>query len=236
MGVLIQNSKYLDFLTKLGIGGAHPGGINLTKEIFKKETIKKSSRILDVGCGTGQTAAYLAYKYGAYVTGIDISPIMVAKAKRRIEKKRLAVNIIHCSVEEIPLPDNDFDFVISESVLSFANKPRALKEIFRLLKTGGRFVAIEQTINYPLKEDEETEIKEFYGFDSLSTKKDWVTFFREAGFEHIRIQKNTAIHSVPDFHYSEEIAPEIYEIMQKHFELIFKYQGNLGYRIYTCTK
>lgn len=83
---IIQNSKYLDILSKLGIEGAHPGGINLTKEIFKRENINRKSYILDVGCGTGQTAAYLAYKYGAKVTGIDINPTMVAKARRRMKK------------------------------------------------------------------------------------------------------------------------------------------------------
>lgn len=234
--VLIQNSKYLDFLSKFGIGGAHPGGINLTKEIFKTENINRTSNILDVGCGTGQTAAYLASSYGAKVTGIDNNLTMVEKAKRRMKKNRLSVKIIQCSIEKIPLPDNYFDFVISESVLSFVNKPRALKEIFRLLKKGGRFIAIEQTINKQLTEKEENEIKEFYGFDSLIMKKDWAALLKQAGFEQIRIQKNTSIDSVPDFHYSDEIEPELYGIMEEHFDIALKYQESLGYRVYSCTK
>lgn len=234
--VLIQNSEYLDFLSKFGIGGAHPGGINLTKKIFETENISKTSQILDVGCGTGQTAAYLAYKYGAKVTGIDINPTMIAKAKRRMRKTRLPVKIIQGSIETPPLPDNYFDLIISESVLSFVNKPRALSEIFRLLKKGGRFIAIEQTINERLKKTEENEIKQFYGFDRLFMKKDWVALLKKAGFEQIRIKKNTTIDSTPDFHYSDDIEPELYEIMEKHFDITFKYQGNLSYRVYSCTK
>lgn len=234
--ILIQHSKYLDFLSKFGIGGAHPGGINLTKEIFKKENINETSRILDVGCGTGQTAAYLAYHYGAKVTGLDINPTMVAKAKRRMKINRLPVEIIQGSIEKTSLPDNQFDIIISESVLSFVNKPAALKEILRLLKNDGRFIAIEQTIIQPLKEDEANEIKQFYGFDSLITKKDWIALFKQAGFKPIGVQKNTSIESEPDFHYSNDIEPELYEIMEKHFDLTFKYLGNLGYRIYLCTK
>lgn len=233
---LIQNSKYLDFLSKFGIGGAHPGGLNLTKKIFKLEDINNTSKILDVGCGTGQTAAYLAYKYGAKVTGIDVSPTMVAKAKKRIKKNRLPVKIIQGSIEEIPLPDNHFDFIISESVLSFVNKPRALNEIFRLLKSGGRFVAIEQTILQRLSENEENEIKQFYGFESLNMKKDWVALLNQAGFEHIRIQKNSSIDSEPDFHFSDDIEPKLYKIMEKHFDITSKYIGVLDYRIYSCTK
>ena len=145
--ILIGASTYLDFLSKFGIGGAHPGGISLTKEIFKTEEMNKTSRILDVGCGTGQTAAYLADQYGAKVTGMDINPIMVEKAKNRIRKYQLPAEIIQGSIEKRPLKDGTFDFIISESVLSFVNKPKALKEIFRLLKNGGRLIANELTIN-----------------------------------------------------------------------------------------
>lgn len=234
--ILIQNSAYLDFLSTLAIEGAHPGGIKLTKELFKKEDINSTSQVLDVGCGTGQTAAYLAYKYEANVTGIDINPTMVARAKRRMEKNSLPVEIIQGSVEKIPLPDNHFDFIISESVLSFVNKPKALKEIFRLLKSDGRFIAIEQTIIQPLTEEEEDEIKQFYGFDSLPIKEDWVTLLNQAGFENIRVQKNTSIESIPDFNSFDNIQPELNEIMEKHFGIITKYADNLGYRIYSCTK
>lgn len=234
--ILIQNSKYLDFLSKFGIGGAHPGGLNLTKKIFKSENINHTSEILDVGCGTGQTAAYLAHRYDSKVTGIDVNPTMVVKAKKRIQKNRLPVKIIQGSIEKIPLPDNHFDFIISESVLSFVNKPRALNEIFRILKNGGRFIAIELTMIQRLTEKEESEIKQFYGFDSLNTKKDWVALLNEADFKHIQIQKDTFTDSEPDFHFSDDIEPEFYEIMEKHFELTFKYKNYLDYRIYSCTK
>ena len=227
---------YLDLLSKFGIGGAHPGGLNLTRKIFESENINSTSKVLDVGCGTGQTAAYLAHTYGANITGIDTDSTMVAKAKRRVEKNSLPVKIIQGSIEKTSLPNHYFDFIISESVLSFVNKPRALKEIFRLLKNGGRFIAIEQTINKRLTEKEEHEIKQFYGFDSLNTKKDWVGLLNQAGFERIRIQKSTSIDSEPDYHFSDDIDPKLYEIMEKHLDITSKYLGVLDYRIYLCTK
>lgn len=234
--IIIHNSKYLDVLSKLGIGGAHPGGINLTKELFKKERIHKTSRILDVGCGTGQTAAYLSHKYEANVTGLDLNPIMVAKAKERMKKNGLPVKIIQGTIEKIALPDHHFDCIISESVLAFVNKPRALNEIFRLLKRDGRFLAIEPTMNQRLQAAAEDEIKQFYGFDSLPLKNDWVLLLKQAGFEQIRVQKGTSIDSEPDFYYSDDIDPAFYEVMQKHFDILFNYQENLSYRVYTCTK
>ncbi|MEB2299144.1 class I SAM-dependent methyltransferase [Lysinibacillus xylanilyticus] len=223
-------------MSKFGVGGAHPGGLNLTKELFKAESISENAYILDVGCGTGQTAAYLAEQYEAKVTGIDINPEMVAKAKRRMKKNRLPVKIIQCSIEQVSLRDHTFDFIISESVLSFVNKPNALKEIFRLLKNGGRFIAIEFTVHQPLEEKIEKEILQFYGFDSCSMKKDWVALLNEAGFNNIRIQKNKSIFSIPELQYSKDIAPELYEVMNKHFDMNLKYEGILDYRIYSCTK
>ena len=143
--VVIGASIYLDFLSKFGVSGAHPGGIKLTKKIFVNEKINKSSRILDVGCGTGQTAAYLATSYGAKVTGLDINPIMIEKAKN----DKIPITGGHYSGlnRKMSFKNSEYDFIISESVLSFVNKPRALKEIFRLLKHDGRFIANELTVN-----------------------------------------------------------------------------------------
>ena len=231
---------YLDFLSKFGISGAHPGGIKLTKQIFENEKINKFSRILDVGCGTGQTSAYLAARYGAKVTGMDINPIMVEKAKNRMIKYQLPVEIIQGSIEKCPLPDSKYDFIISESVLSFVNKPRALKEIFRLLKYDGRFIANELTLNRRLGANYEEEIKQFYGLDSILMEKDWITLFEQVDFNNIKtfLRKQSLLQndSLPEFQYSEYIEPELYKIMQQHFNLMVKYQGTLDYRVFLCTK
>ena len=187
--VSIETSIYLDFLSKFGVGGAHPGGIQLTKEIFKFEKIIPSTHILDVGCGTGQTAAYLAAQFGAIVTGIDINPVMVEKAKTRMEKYQLPVEIIQGSIENSSLKDESFDLIISESVLSFVNKPKSLTEIFRLLKAGGRFIANELTINHRIDPTNKKEITQFYGLDSVLMEKDWITLLQRTGFKGLKIRK-----------------------------------------------
>lgn len=96
---------------------------------------------------------------------------MVNKAQNRMKKRRLPVTIIEASIEDIPLRNEQFDLIISESVLSFVNKSKALDEIYRLLKNGGRFIAIEFTINQLLDEKSKKEIEQFYGFDTLLMKK-----------------------------------------------------------------
>jgi len=238
--ILIETSLYLNFLSKFGIGGAHPGGMGLTKEIFENESINNNTRILDVGCGTGQTAAYLADQYGSKVTAIDINPIMVEKAKNRMEKKRVPVEIIQASIENIPLKDREFDLIISESVLAFVNKEKALKEIFRLLKNGGQFIANELVINKPLTSTEEEEVKLFYGIDSVHPENYWIALFKQAGFKNIniRLQDQSMFKNdlMPEFEYSEYIEPELFSVMYQHFNIMVKYEEILSYRIFSCTK
>ncbi|MDQ0155481.1 class I SAM-dependent methyltransferase [Robertmurraya andreesenii] len=230
----------MEFISKFGVGGAHPGGIDLTKEMFLSEKINSTSRILDVGCGTGQTAAYLAARYGAKVIGLDINPIMIKKAKKRMKKYQLPVEIIHGSIESCPLEDDTFDMVISESVLAFVDAPRALREIYRLLKKGGRFIANELTINHPLAASTKKEIKDFYGFDSVPLEQEWIALFSQAGFKRINARRpNVPIpqtNQAPEFQYSDYIEPELFTVMVQHFDIMANYQGILDYRIFSCTK
>lgn len=234
--VFIQGSTYLEFLAKFGVGGAHPGGINLSKELFKAESIQQTSHILDVGCGTGQTAAYLATHFQANVTGIDINPIMIEKARNRMEKTRLPVNIIQGSIVQTTLSNESFDLILAESVLAFVDQQRALQEIYRLLKRGGRFIAIEFTIPELLPSQQVEDLQQFYGFNALLMKKDWVVLLQQAGFHNIRIQKNKSISSKPEFNFSKDIESELYDKMNQHIAMSAKYEKILDYRIYSCTK
>ncbi|WP_052342874.1 class I SAM-dependent methyltransferase [Bacillus sp. EB01] len=238
--VLIGASKYLDFLSKFGVSGAHPGGIELTKKIFEYEKIDKFSQVLDVGCGTGQTAAYLAAHYGAKITGLDVNPIMVEKAKNRMKKSRLPVKIIQGSIEKFPIKGIKYDFILSESVLSFVNMPKALKEIIRLLKNDGRFIANELSLSRRIGRHSEEEIKQFYGFDSIHTEKEWITLFKQTGFKKIetflKAPPLLENQSMPEFQYSKNIERELYEIMHQHMNLTAKYLGVLDYKVFLCTK
>lgn len=231
---------YFDLLAHFGIGGAHPGGFQLTKELLSTENINENSAILDAGCGTGQTAAYLYQQYKAKVCAIDINPMMIAKAKNRFLNQGLPIQIIQGSVENIPLEDSMFDYILSESVLAFVNKQKALQEFHRLLKSGGQLIANEMTINYPICLEEEEEIKEFYHLDSLLLEEDWLKLFTEAGFEEINIrnEKKSMLDNkeMTEFNFSNHFIPELFEIMNQHSEIMIKYSDFLSFRTITCKK
>ena len=231
---------YFDFLAKFGVGGAHPGGILLTKDILSGENITTNSFILDAGCGTGQTAAYLYQQYKAKVFGLEINPIMVEKAKSRFQSLELPIQLIQGSIEEIPFEDDSFDFILSESVLAFVNKPKALKEFYRVLKKGGRLIANEMTINSKLSQQEESEIKKFYAIDSLLLEDDWKNLLEAANFKNIllKTQKQPLSHGnqAPEFNFSANFEPELFHILNEHGNIVIKYQNILSYRIISCTK
>lgn len=234
------NYTYFDLLAQFGIGGAHPGGIHLTKEMLSSENINSESQILDAGCGTGQTSAFLYNQYKADILGLDINPTMIEKAKNRFLSQNLPIEAIHGSVEDIPLEDDTFDFVLSESVLAFVQKKRALGEFNRILKRGGRLIANEMTINYPVSMAEENEIKDFYGLDSLLLEEDWRNLLLDAGFEGINIKNDNKsllqFNNIPEFNFSSDFNPELFDVLNRHAEILIKYGDFLSYRTITCTK
>lgn len=95
-----------------------------------------SSRILDAGCGSGELAAELTER-GYAVWGIDLAAPMIRHARKRCGAARFGVG----DVEHIPFPDNTFDVVVSLGVIEYLQSDeRALREIRRVLRPGGRAV------------------------------------------------------------------------------------------------
>lgn len=118
----------------------HLGGKRTTEELAGLCRIGNDSCVLDVGCGVGATPALLVKKYGARVVGVDISPLMIERARERVERERLGrrVELKMADVCSLPFGDGEFDSVVCESVLTFVrNKERALREMARVLKPGG---------------------------------------------------------------------------------------------------
>ncbi|NHC19968.1 methyltransferase domain-containing protein [Bacillus sp. MM2020_4] len=212
----------------------------MTQNILSSENISKNSHVLDAGCGTGQTAAYLHQQYKAKVCGLEINPIMVEKARDRFQTLQLPIQLIHGSIEEIPFDDHTFDFILSESVLAFVDKPKALREFHRVLKKGGRLIANEMTINKKLNPQEEAEIMNFYAVDSLLMEEDWNRLLQEVGFQNIEIKaQNPALSNgnhAPEFNFSKDFEPELFHILNEHGNIVLKYQDILSYRVITVSK
>ncbi len=100
-------------------------------------------RILEVGVGTGLTLPL--YRTDARVTGIDLSPEMLARARRRVAERGLAhvEALSEMDGQSMDFPDGSFDAVVALHVLSVAPDPlRLMKEMRRVCAEGGRIVIL----------------------------------------------------------------------------------------------
>ncbi|MFX1251933.1 MAG: class I SAM-dependent methyltransferase [Promethearchaeota archaeon] len=146
----INTQEWYDFIGQVGgvLSNLHLGGDQATQELLKMCQIKSTSEVLDVGCGTGETACEISKKYGAKAIGVDISEIMIRQAKKRAKKQKLEgkVEFRVADVFDLPFADNAFDVILLESVLTAlpGDKKKALSELKRILRPGG-YIGINET-------------------------------------------------------------------------------------------
>ena len=118
--------------------------------------------VLDVGCGAGMDSLVAAQMVGpaGSVTGVDMTPEMVAKAHGSIAEMGLGnVRIVEGSAEHLPFDDASFDVVISNGVIDLIpDKDAVFSEITRVLRSGGRIQLADVTIQQPVSEEGQRNI------------------------------------------------------------------------------
>lgn len=96
--------------------------------------------LLDLGCGLGQVLE-MAAERGATVSGVDPSPSMVRRARRRVPKARVELG----SAEDIPFPDATFTHVLALATFHhWVDRDTGLSEAIRVLEPGGRLMIVEK--------------------------------------------------------------------------------------------
>lgn len=116
------------------------GNVSLWRMATVKAVNPESGeRVLDVAAGTG-TSSFALAKSGAEVVAVDFSPGMIAEGRKRHPE----LTFVEGDAEELPFPANSFDAVSISFGLRNVNDPqKALREMRRVLKPGGRLVACE---------------------------------------------------------------------------------------------
>ena len=224
-------------LSLLGIGGAHPGGISLTKEIIEKEKFPLNHTVLDIGCGTGQTCHYLD-QLGYNVIGLDHDPVMIQHAKQRNIEYNSEILYLQEDLTTTSLLDQSVDVILSESVLNFTNLNQTLPEITRILRPNGVVIAIEMIRNKPLLKAEIDEITSFYGIPSILSTEEWKKEFMKYGLTMFKIQSEEDFSSFKteepstEFHISDSTPPSVFHVLSMHEELTLKYSENISYRVF----
>jgi ubiquinone/menaquinone biosynthesis C-methylase UbiE len=142
---VIRALNTYDFMAHIGKTVINPGGSAGREHVLNALRPRPGSRVLEIGCGTGHAACLIAERYDCHVTAVDIAPKMVESARAVVEARGLRGRV-HCEVGDItalPFDDARFDHVLWQAVLMFVDKPRAIAEIGRVLRPGGRCAGLE---------------------------------------------------------------------------------------------
>ncbi len=123
---------------------------------FALGPIKGGESVLDVGCGAGfdmVVASHFVRGMGK-VCGIDMTPEMAEKARTNLRRAGVNGEIKVSGAESIPCSDASFDVVISNGVINLAPaKEEVFREIYRVLRPGGRFQFADIVVNQALPSD-----------------------------------------------------------------------------------
>jgi SAM-dependent methyltransferase len=170
----------------------HLRGIVATKELAGAAGPEPSSRVLDLGCGIGGPARYVAATFGSTVTGVDLSPGFIDAATYLTQRCALSDRVTFQAGDALHLPfeDGTFDAVFLQHVaMNIEDRPALYAEVRRILARCGRFVTYDLVLRdgdviYPvpwardastsflLSEDETRAALERAGFQALLWRDD----------------------------------------------------------------
>lgn len=129
---------------------------------FSLGTLASGERVLDVGCGAGLDSLIAAQMVGpeGFVTGIDMTPEMLAKARAGAAELGVGhVRFVEGEAERLPFDDESFDVVISNGVIDLIpDKDAVFSELHRVLAPGGRIQVADVTIQQPVSEEGQRNI------------------------------------------------------------------------------
>lgn len=190
--------------------------------------IKEGNTVVDLGSGAGNDCFISRAETGetGRVIGIDFSPQMIAKARKNAQKRGYRnVEFIEGDIENMPLPDNTADVVVSNCVLNLLpEKNKIFKEIYRVLKSGGYFCISDVVLQGKFPKEFTDNAAMYAGcIASAIQREEYLSEIEKANFTGVQVMRTKTV-VIPD------------EVLHAHLnkEAIAKYKnGNTG--IYSIT-
>jgi arsenite methyltransferase len=183
LGYSKKDLESLPEQSEMGLGCGNP--ISFAK-------LRPGEVVVDLGSGGGIDCFLASREVGptGSVIGVDMTPQMLAKARKNAETGGYTnVEFRLGEIENLPIADHAADVVISNCVINLStDKRRVYREAFRVLKTGGRFAVADMVAIAPLPPDFKEDVAAYTGCisgaASVTETKEWLA---EAGFERVDV-------------------------------------------------
>lgn len=138
----LDDNMLAALVTRFEARGKNPLFAKMLDDYLDAMRIARTARVLDMSCGTGLATRAIARGagFGRHITGVDLSPYLVATAKRLASEEGLAdhVEFRAGDVRRLDFADGAFDALVAHTLLSHVEEPLSvLKEAARLVKPGG---------------------------------------------------------------------------------------------------
>ncbi|MDP2888105.1 MAG: arsenite methyltransferase [Bacteroidota bacterium] len=174
--------------------------------------IKAGDHVLDLGSGAGNDCFVARAIVGetGKVTGLDFTDAMVVKAIENNKKLGFTnVEFVQGDIEEMPLPDNAFDVIVSNCVLNLVpDKNKAFAQMMRVLKPGGHFCVSDVVIKGELPEKLQKDAEMYAGCVSGAIGMDeYLQIIEKKGFKNTTVHKQKEI-SIPAAILASYLTPE----------------------------
>ena len=194
----LENALLDVMVSRLEVRGNHPFFQKVLREYLDAMDIDAASTVLDVGCGTGVAARTIARRanFSGRVTGIDLSPYLVAAATRLADEEGLGDRIEFRSGDTrvLDIPDGKFDAVVAHTLVSHVGEVLAvLNEAARVLKPGGLIAIFDgdyASMTFALEDPEQSKRYDEVLINALVTSprvmRQMPRLIQRAGLEMIR--------------------------------------------------
>jgi SAM-dependent methyltransferase len=156
--------------------------------------------VLDLGCGAGLDLYFYARSVGneGKIYGLDISQAMADKAKKNLALAGIPdVNLVAAPADAIPLPDASLDLVTANGIYNLSpDKEAVMREVYRVLKPGGRTVFAEIILKSALPEEVRKDIKDWFRcIGGALPEEDFLARLAAVGFRNIRVLSKGVTHA-----------------------------------------
>lgn len=178
-----------EMMYSCGVEVLHPGGLEKTRQMADDCKIGPRSKVLDIGCGKGNTAIFLAKEYGCGVVGVDLSKDMVEYAEEAARRAGLSdkISFQSCDAQRLPFPDASFDIVFAECSTVLMDKAKSFGEFLRVVKPCGRVGDLEMSWKKTPSERIAGRAFELWeGFETM-TFDEWRAFFESVGMIDVKV-------------------------------------------------